>query len=220
MPGNATAARERELKFSPGALFQLPDLNAIEGVHAGDPETIRLQAVYFDTDDLALRRAGCTLRIRVDDSTATAVVTWKGPAKRRGKNHKRRPEVELPVESVPDTGEELTQLLAKRSVGEIVDVVAFQRADQVRDGRDNCVGDQRRCRRGSQPLGDPLPDMRLSQLGEQDLAVGLRRQVVHQRVYVLLLLAQVPFHCFKVRHVELLSVKSATVPALESSARI
>ena len=58
------AASEHELKFSPGPLFEVPDLNTIPGVCADAPEEIRLQAVYFDTDDFRLARAGASLRHR------------------------------------------------------------------------------------------------------------------------------------------------------------
>src|SRR5436190_5217948 len=58
------AASEHELKFSPGPLFEVPDLNTIPGVCADAPEEIRLQAVSFDTDDFRLARAGASLRHR------------------------------------------------------------------------------------------------------------------------------------------------------------
>jgi CHAD domain-containing protein len=58
------AESEHELKFSPGPLFRVPDLSAIPGTRAVGPEEIRLQAVYFDTDDFRLARAGASLRHR------------------------------------------------------------------------------------------------------------------------------------------------------------
>jgi CHAD domain-containing protein len=60
----ADAASEHELKFSPGPLFRIPDLGSIPGVCADAPEEIKLQAVYFDTDDFRLARAGASLRHR------------------------------------------------------------------------------------------------------------------------------------------------------------
>jgi len=56
--------REHEFKFSPGPLFQIPDLSTVKGVHPEAPETIRLHATYFDTDDLRLSRSGASLRYR------------------------------------------------------------------------------------------------------------------------------------------------------------
>ncbi len=60
--------REHELKFTPAPSFQLPSLTDLEhGVRAGQPEELRLQAFYFDTDDLRLSRSGASLRYRSDD---------------------------------------------------------------------------------------------------------------------------------------------------------
>lgn len=59
--------RERELKFTPGPSFRLPDLTEhLAGVVADPPSTIRLQAAYFDTPDLRLARSGASLRFRDD----------------------------------------------------------------------------------------------------------------------------------------------------------
>jgi CHAD domain-containing protein len=60
----ADVESEHELKFAPGPLFQVPDLTSIPGLCADPPEEIRLQAVYFDTDDFRLARAGASLRHR------------------------------------------------------------------------------------------------------------------------------------------------------------
>ncbi|MFI5054084.1 MAG: CYTH domain-containing protein, partial [Acidimicrobiia bacterium] len=60
--------KERELKFTPGPSFRMPDLTDVgAGTRAEPPETIRLQAAYFDTDDLRLARAGASLRYRNDE---------------------------------------------------------------------------------------------------------------------------------------------------------
>jgi CHAD domain-containing protein len=56
--------KERELKFTPGPTFRMPDLG---DVAVGQPHTIRLQASYFDTADLRLARAGASLRHRNDE---------------------------------------------------------------------------------------------------------------------------------------------------------
>ena len=55
---------EHELKFSPGPLFVVPDLSSIPGLHGGPPDTLRLSATYFDTDDFRLARSGASLRYR------------------------------------------------------------------------------------------------------------------------------------------------------------
>ncbi len=59
---------ERELKFTPGPTFRMPDLTtAGPGITIEPADTLRLQAVYFDTADLRLARAGSSLRFRNDD---------------------------------------------------------------------------------------------------------------------------------------------------------
>jgi len=59
------AHHEVEHTYAPAPDAEPPDLTALPGVaDVGDPETVDLCAVYFDTADLALRRAGVTLRRR------------------------------------------------------------------------------------------------------------------------------------------------------------
>jgi len=59
--------KERELKFTPGPSFRMPNLtDAGAGTRAEPCETLRLQAAYFDTADLRLARAGASLRHRSD----------------------------------------------------------------------------------------------------------------------------------------------------------
>ncbi len=56
---------ERELKFTPGPSFRLPPLDDPEhGVRADPAGSARLVAIYFDTADLRLARAGASLRYR------------------------------------------------------------------------------------------------------------------------------------------------------------
>jgi CHAD domain-containing protein len=62
------STREREVKLAASAEFQLPLLTDEDGgVFAGIPDTVVLDATYFDTDDLRLARAGATLRHRSDE---------------------------------------------------------------------------------------------------------------------------------------------------------
>ena len=59
---------ERELKFTPGPSFRMPDLaDAHAGITIEPAETLRLQAAYFDTADLRLARSGASLRYRNDE---------------------------------------------------------------------------------------------------------------------------------------------------------
>jgi CHAD domain-containing protein len=59
------AHREIEQTYAPGPDARLPRLTDLPGVSAlGDPRVDVLEAVYFDTADFALTRAGLTLRRR------------------------------------------------------------------------------------------------------------------------------------------------------------
>ncbi|WP_395104723.1 CHAD domain-containing protein [Actinomadura sp. SCN-SB] len=56
---------EIERKYDASADFTVPELTGLPGVAAvGDPETHRLHATYFDTEDLRLAAYGITLRRR------------------------------------------------------------------------------------------------------------------------------------------------------------
>jgi len=69
---------EREVKLAVPDGWQLPSLTQLDGVTATDRGDERLQAVYWDTDDLGLARAGVGLRHRNG--------TWgfKGASRREG----------------------------------------------------------------------------------------------------------------------------------------
>lgn len=59
---------EREVKLGAGPAFHLPDLaNVLEGVSVAEPETVRLETVYYDTPDLRLARWGVSLRRRAGE---------------------------------------------------------------------------------------------------------------------------------------------------------
>src|SRR4051794_25663615 len=56
---------EVERTYDPGEVPHPPDLSGLAGVTAlGEPATTTLDATYFDTGDLALVRAGVSLRRR------------------------------------------------------------------------------------------------------------------------------------------------------------
>jgi len=69
---------EREVKLAVPDGWQLPSLTQLDGMTATDRGDERLQAVYWDTDDLGLARAGVGLRHRNG--------TWgfKGTSRREG----------------------------------------------------------------------------------------------------------------------------------------
>ena len=60
----ATAVVEVERKYDVGAQTPVPDLTGLPGVDHVLTETFALDATYFDTEDLRLRAAGTTLRLR------------------------------------------------------------------------------------------------------------------------------------------------------------
>jgi CHAD domain-containing protein len=66
MGTTATAVRETERKYEADEATELPEPAGLLGLAAcGEPEDQRLEATYFDTDDLRLLRAKVTLRRRV-----------------------------------------------------------------------------------------------------------------------------------------------------------
>jgi CHAD domain-containing protein len=66
MGESVNVVRETERKYEAGEAFQLPDPPVLLGLDGGaGAERQQLEAVYFDTSDLRLLRAGVTLRRRV-----------------------------------------------------------------------------------------------------------------------------------------------------------
>jgi CYTH domain len=62
---------ETERKFDAAADFALPDLAGLDGVAAvTGPQTYRLRAIYFDTEDFLLAAAKITLRRRTGGTDA------------------------------------------------------------------------------------------------------------------------------------------------------
>ena len=59
---------EREVKLGAGPAFHLPDLSGVlDGVTVTPPEAVRLETVYYDTQDLRLARWGVSLRHRAGE---------------------------------------------------------------------------------------------------------------------------------------------------------
>lgn len=79
-------------------------------------DSFTLVDTYLDTEQLDLRRVGCSLRIRVSDGDARARLTWKGPSRRWRKRGKKRTEVEVPIDGVPDGGEAVATLLERHGI--------------------------------------------------------------------------------------------------------
>ncbi|MFI5047575.1 MAG: CHAD domain-containing protein [Acidimicrobiia bacterium] len=79
---------ERELKFSPGPSFELPDLaDPAHGIHVDEPVTSKLIAAYYDTADLRLARAGASLRHRNDEGWLVKLPVARGDGLVRLEHH-------------------------------------------------------------------------------------------------------------------------------------
>jgi len=74
---------EREVKLQVETGYEIPDLNGfVDGLQAVTLSELKLEAVYYDTPDLRLARAGLTLRRRSEagaDRSPTSVWTLKLP---------------------------------------------------------------------------------------------------------------------------------------------
>ncbi len=87
---------------------------------------------YFDTPELALRRAGCSLRIRRQTTLGRPLLTWKGPAARRPDGAKEREEVEIPLDDVPGDGRAvLAQLEHLRLLEQVTAAAGRDRIDDL-----------------------------------------------------------------------------------------
>ncbi len=66
---------------------------------------------FFDTSNLDLRRAGCSLRVRRQSNLPTPILTWKGPSTRRPDRAREREELEAPVDHIPADGAEMLEMI-------------------------------------------------------------------------------------------------------------
>src|SRR3954451_5702915 len=108
---------ELQYLYTGSAPPQVPALLAT--LPLGSSSRFLLVDRYFDTEDLALRRSGHSLRVRVADNDPAPRLTWKGPATRDGlRSEKRRHEIEFPVELLPGSGDELVGLLLEHGLWE------------------------------------------------------------------------------------------------------
>lgn len=74
---------------------------------------------YFDTSGLALRRAGCTLRIRQVEDVEKPMLTWKGSSDRK-QDVKRRPETEVPLDRLPVSPDALVAALRRLDLWKVI----------------------------------------------------------------------------------------------------
>ena len=93
----------------------------------GRSEIFDIRDTFFDTRDLDLRRAGCSLRIRRQSNLPAPFLTWKGPSTRRSDRAREREEIESAVDHIPAVGSEMLAMVeAADLLGKIVDVVGKQ----------------------------------------------------------------------------------------------
>lgn len=94
--GSSEYVEEREVKLAVPDEFVLPSLSGLDSLTAVDEGEERLRSVYWDTDDLALARAGVGVRHR------NGIWTFKGRSRRDGDAVVREElEVAAPSESIP-----------------------------------------------------------------------------------------------------------------------
>lgn len=125
--------QEIESKYEPIGQGDLPDLTVLDGVASvADPETLDLQATYFDTEDLALGSAGLSLRRRVGGSDAG----WhlKVPTPDGARDELREPLGGGQEDAVPEPLERAVQRYARgRTLGEVVRIRTRRRVYRLCD---------------------------------------------------------------------------------------
>ncbi|MGH9042866.1 MAG: CHAD domain-containing protein [Acidimicrobiia bacterium] len=128
---------EREVKLAAWGGFSLPDLfGVVEGVSSQAIQERRLDAVYYDTRDLRLARAGVSLRHRVGDDPPWTV---KLPEGDRGPIMNRR-EITFagPVEEIPPQAAALVRAYTRAAP-----LVPIARLKTRRTGVDLIVDDEK-----------------------------------------------------------------------------
>lgn len=131
-PASGEAAEEREVKLSVPDDFVLP-LSQLDPLIAVDHGEELLRSVYWDTDDLALARAGVGVRHR------NGIWTFKGRSRRDGHAVVREElEIAAPGESIPP--------VVRSRLGSLVDPSTLHTAatlDNVRHRLDVTHGTER-----------------------------------------------------------------------------
>jgi inorganic triphosphatase YgiF len=122
---------EREVKLAVPDGWQLPPLTQLDGVTATDRGDERLQAVYWDTDDLGLARAGVGLRHRNG--------TWgfKGTSRREGDALVREEvEVVAGIDNIPHLVRERCQLFVEiPTLHPVAELDTMRHTVDIRDAR-------------------------------------------------------------------------------------
>jgi hypothetical protein len=101
----------------------------LAGFALAESTSFQILDTYYDSDALALRRAGCSLRIRQAHNVARPGLVWKGVATRRADGAKQRDETEIPLDEVPSNGVELARLVGRFHLWEAIAAAAGINAD-------------------------------------------------------------------------------------------
>lgn len=124
---------EREIKLAVPSGFAMPRLDRLAGTRAETAIQHQLDAVYWDSDDLALERQHCGLRHR------NGVWTFKGPAAHQGAAVVRE-EVELsgpPEQMPPAIAERVARLVTVASLRPVVRVSNLRTVVVVHRGQES-----------------------------------------------------------------------------------
>src|SRR5215471_14245724 len=104
---SSSMSQEIEIRFAvkPDDLVRLGNAQALKGYAAGRPTTRRLSTVYYDTQNLALSKAGLSLRVRKTGRTYVQTVKNESTgalACERGEFESQIPSAEPRLDSIPD----------------------------------------------------------------------------------------------------------------------
>ncbi|MBV8528731.1 MAG: CYTH domain-containing protein [Candidatus Dormibacteraeota bacterium] len=124
-------ATEREFKSDVAETFVLPDLDGVAGLRASDRGVRRLDAVYWDTDELRLMHSGFGLRHRTTDGGAV-VWTLKGGTHREG-DAVVRDEFEVPGTADVIPAELAARVAAVTAIADVHPVAHLHTARHVVD---------------------------------------------------------------------------------------
>ena len=107
-------------------------------------ESLRFDVLdtFYDTPDLEIRKAGCSLRVRKQSNLPHPLLTWKGPSERRPDGARQRQEIEVPIDHIPADGSEIVGTLGRYSMWEMVrdaasipDGVELERIGELKNRR-------------------------------------------------------------------------------------
>jgi uncharacterized protein YjbK len=109
VPGeNSTVEVELQYLYTGSAAPLVP--TRLADLELGRSRHFTLLDTYYDTEQLELRRNGCSLRVRQSDDAVLPSLTLKGPSRRRS-GAKARYEIEVEIAKLPAEIEDIRELL-------------------------------------------------------------------------------------------------------------